>query len=195
MDVLAPIISLSIDFDAALRRRKPEKHLRQLSARPDHELISVSDLASAGAVPLMADTNVYINDAAGRLPEMVRTLLDRTILFHCSVCIGEIATGVANGDPRRQGWKDACAVYAEVLGAIPASRLLTPDAQVWGDAGLVAGTLARTQRYQSNQRKEMLNDALIVLTAAKAGIAVLTSDRDHYDLLQQLCPDVRFVHY
>ena len=43
--------------------------------------------------------------------------------------------------------------------------------------------------------QELLNDALILLTAAKAGLAVLTSDRDHYDLLQQLCPEARFVVY
>jgi len=36
---------------------------------------------------------------------------------------------------------------------------------------------------------------LILLTAAKAGLAVLTSDRDHYDLLQQLCPEARFIVY
>jgi len=109
--------------------------------------------------------------------------------------VGEIATGVANGDPTRQGWRETRAVYAEVLGAIPSTRLLTPDAQVWTDAGLVAGTLARTQGFQPHQRKEMLNDALILLTASKAGLAVLTSDRDHYDLLHQLCPVAGFVYY
>ena len=87
------------------------------------------------------------------------------------------------------------AVYAEVLGSIPAGRLLTPDARIWTDAGLVAGTLARTQGFQPHQRKEVLNDALILLTAAKAGLAVLTSDRDHYDLLQQLCAEAQFVFY
>lgn len=186
---------MSIDLDAAIRRRKPEKRVRQLVTRPDAELTSAADLPPAGPVALVADTNVYINDAAGRLPAHVQALLDRTILFHCSVCVGEIATGVANGDPTHKGWKDTHAVYAEVLGAIPATRLLTPDAQVWTDAGLVAGTLARTQGFQPHQRKELLNDALILLAAAKAGLAVLTSDRDHYDLLQQVCPDGRFVFY
>jgi len=193
--VSAPIISLSIDLEAAIRRRKPDKRLRQLSTRPDNALISPDDLAATGVVALVADTNVYINDAAGRLPKRVEALLDRTILFHCSVCVGEIATGVAGGDPTTKGWAEVRSVYAELLGAIPASRLLTPDSQVWTDAGLVAGTLARTQNVQRHQRKEMLNDALILLTAAKLGLPVLTSDRDHYDLLQQLCPDSRFVFY
>ena len=186
---------MSTDFDAAIRRRKPEKRLHHLAPRPEHELTSAADLPGSGAVALLADTNVYINDAAGRLPAVVAALLDRTILFHCSVCVGEIATGVANGDPTHQGWRETRAVYAEVFGAIPSTRLLTPDAQVWTDAGLVAGTLARTQGFQPHQRKEMLNDALILLTASKAGLAVLTSDRDHYDLLHQLCPEAGFVYY
>lgn len=100
---------------------------------------------------------------------------------------------MANSDPTHKGWKETRAVYAEVMGAIPETRLLTPDDQVWTDAGLVAGTLARAQGFQPHQRKELLNDALILLTAAKAGLAVLTSDRDHYDLLQQLCPEGHFV--
>lgn len=155
----------------------------------------MSDLFALGPVALMADTNVYINDAAGRLASDVTMLLDRTLLFHCSVCVAEIATGLANGKSGSIAWKRSRAVYAEVLGSIPASRLLTPDAQVWTDAGVIAGTLTRTQGLQSHQRKELLNDALILLTAAKVGLAVLTSDRDDYDLLQQLCPETRFVHY
>jgi len=166
-----------------------------LATRPDGELASDADLPASGAVALVADTNVYIHEAAGRLPPAAEELLDRTMLFHCSVCVGEIAAGVANSDPTRPGWKDTRALYAEVLGAIPATRLLTPDAQVWTDAGVVAGTLARTQGFQPYQRKELLNDALILLTAVKAGLAVLTSDGDHYDLLQQLCPEARFIAY
>jgi predicted nucleic acid-binding protein len=186
---------LTIDLDAAIRRRKPEKHVRQLGRRPDEALISAADLTGTGMVALLADTNVYINNVAGRLPASVEALLTRSILFHCSVCVGEIAAGVANGDPAHKAWKATRDVYAEILNAIPANRLLTPDCGVWADAGVIAGTLALTQNFQPHQRKEMLNDALIRLTAAKIGLAVLTSDRDHYDLIQQLCPEARFVYY
>ena len=186
---------MSIDFDAAIRRRKPHKQLAQLSPRRDDELTSVADLPTAGRLALVADTNVYINDAAGRLPQAVEAALDRTILFHCSVCVGEIATGIANGNPTHAGWRETRKVYGEVIGAIPAKRLLVPADQIWTEAGLIAGTLARTQGFQPYQRKELLNDALILLTATKTGLAVLTSDRDHYDLLQQLCAETRFVFY
>lgn len=72
---------------------------------------------------------------------------------------------------------------------------MTPDAQTWTEAGLIAGTLARTQRLQPHQRTACLNDALIVLCAAKAGVPVLTANRDDSDLIQQRAPEARFVYY
>lgn len=53
--------------------------------------------------------------------------------------------------------------------------------------------LARMQGFQPYQRKERLNDALIFPSAAKAGIPVLTANRDEFDLIQQLAPEGRFV--
>jgi hypothetical protein len=60
---------------------------------------------------------------------------------------------------------------------------------------VVAGILARKQGFQPYQRKECLNDALIYLTAAKAGLPVLTANRDEFDLIQQIAPEGRFIHY
>lgn len=143
---------------------------------------------------LLLDTNVYIDRAAGRLTAPVRDRIDRALLFHCSVALAELAAGVASADPARPGWAALRDHYRALLVAVPASRLVTPDAQVWVDAGVIAGTLARTQGFQPHQRKECLNDALIFLTAAEAGIPVLTANRDEFDLIQQLAPEGRFIH-
>ena len=110
------------------------------------------------------------------------------------MALAELAVGVANADPSRTGWAALKDHYAKLFAAIPESRLLTPDAQVWTDAGVIAGMLAPTQGFQPHQRKECLNDALIFLTAAKAGLAVLTANRDEFDLIQQLAPEGQFVH-
>lgn len=120
--------------------------------------------------------------------------MDQALLFHCSVALAELAAGVANANPSRPGWPALRDHYIELFAAIPATRLLTPDAQVWADAGVIAGTLSRTQGFQPYQRKECLNDALIFLTAAKAGIPVLTANRDEFDLIQQLAPAGQFIH-
>ncbi len=142
----------------------------------------------------MLDTNVYISRAAGRLPAPLCEVIDRSILFHCSVALAELAVGVAHADPSRPGWPALRQHYAAMFASVPNSRLMTPDAQVWADAGVIAGTLARTQCFQPQKRKECLNDALIFLTAAKFGLPVLTTNRDEFDLIQQLAPEGRFIH-
>lgn len=172
---------MSVDFAGVLRRRKPEKRQVRLKPCRSDELTGVGDLG-AGRVALVPDTNVYINDAAGRLSPEVEALLDRALLFHCSVCVAELATGVANGDPSHRRWRATRDHYAGLAAAISPSRLLTPDAEIWAHAGVIAGTLARTQAFQAHGRKECVNDALILLTAMKAGLPVLTANRDEFDL-------------
>ena len=185
---------MSTDFAAALRRRKPERRLRPLRQR-DPSLLTGVDHLPPGPIGLVLDTNVYIDDAAGNLPPAVVALRDRALLFHCSVCLAELAVGVANGDPGHPSWAATRDHYTGLIASVPATRLLVPDASTWAEAGLVAGTLARTQGLQRHQRKEALNDALILLTAARAGLAVLTANRAEFDLLQQLAPEGRFVQY
>lgn len=186
---------MSIDLRALVRRRKPDKRRAQLPLRAREALVHWAELPDAAPTVLLLDTTVYIHHAAGRLPAGLGEVVDRALLFHCSVCLGELAVGVANADPAHPSWLGLRDHYAELFALVPESRLLTPDASIWAEAGLVAGTLARTQGFQRHQRKECLNDALILLTAAKAGLAVLTANRNEFDLLQQLCPETRFVHY
>jgi predicted nucleic acid-binding protein len=187
-------MSSSIDLGRALRQRKSERRTAQLLLRSRDRLVDWTTLSGAGSAVLLLDTNIYISRAAGRLPAPLREVLDRSLLFHCSVALAELAVGVANADPSRPGWPALRDHYIELFAAIPASRLVTPDAQVWTEAGVIAGTLARTQGFQPWQRKECLNDALIFLAAAKAGIPVLTANRDEFDLIQQLAPAGLFIH-
>jgi predicted nucleic acid-binding protein len=186
---------LTIDLRAHLRRVKPDKHLSRLSLRSPDALIAAGDIAGEGRAALLLDTNVYIRSGAGTLPAAAAALVDRGLLFHCSVCVAELCTGVANANPSRAGWKSLRDHYADLIASIPPTRLLTPDPEIWTEAGLIAGTLARTQGYQPHQRKECLNDALIFLTAAQAGLPVLTANRDEFDLIQQLAARGSFVHF
>lgn len=186
---------MSIDLRSTLRKRKPDKRRAQLTPRPRDALLEWTRLAGAGPAALVLDTNVYINRAAGRLGQPLQAVIDGALLFHCSVALAELAVGVANANPAHPGWPRLRDHYAGLFAAVPPSRVLVPDAFVWADAGVVAGTLARTQGFLPHQRKECLNDTLIFLTAAKAGLPVLTANRDEFDLIQQVAPEGRFVHY
>jgi predicted nucleic acid-binding protein len=186
---------LSIDLRNVLRRRKPARRVSQLIARPARDLLWLGDLPESVPKALLLDTNVYINRAAGRLSPALREAIDQALLFHCSVALAELAVGVANAKPGQPNWPALRDHYAELFADIPASRLVTPDAQVWVDAGVIAGIIARTQGFQPNQRKECLNDALIFLAGAKAGLPVLTANRDDFDFIQQIAPEGRFIYY
>jgi predicted nucleic acid-binding protein len=110
------------------------------------------DLPGAGPPVLLLDTNVYINRAAGRLAPALCGVIDSALLFHCSVALAELALGVANADPSRAGWPALRDHYGALFAVIPATRLITPDADIWADAGVIAGTLARAQGFQPYQR-------------------------------------------
>ncbi len=158
-------------------------------------MLGWEDLSGSFPAALLLDTNVYIHRAAGRLPAALAEMIDRTLLFHCTVALAELATGIANADPARPGWEAMRDHYTALFAAIPESRTLTPDAQTWLDAGVVSGLLSRTQGFQRHQRKECLNDTLIYLTAANAGLPVLTANRGDFDTIQQIASAGVFIHY
>jgi predicted nucleic acid-binding protein len=186
---------LTIDLQACLRRTKPEKRWRALKPRSSAELVAVADVFLHGRPAVVPDTNVYILYAAGRLPPAVRSIVKFGLLSHCSVCASELATGVANADPKHPKWSELRDYYETLIMDWPSTRLLNPTPTIWTEAGLIAGTLARMQGFQRNERKECLNDALIFLTAAAAGLPVLTSNRSEFDLIQQLAPHGQFIHF
>jgi predicted nucleic acid-binding protein len=74
-------------------------------------------------------------------------------------------------------------------------RILTPDRDTWREAGILAGLLARLQRYGKTEQSKVLNDALIFLTATKNGCVVLTRNVTDFDLLMQLDAKGQAVFY
>ncbi|HXP77695.1 MAG TPA: hypothetical protein VN823_26410 [Stellaceae bacterium] len=178
---------MSIDLPRTIRQIKPEKSVAPLHLRASSARIYADRLAALGRASLLLDTCVYIDNAAGKLPLPVQALVDNAIQYHCAVCIGELTVGLGNLDPGSRGYRAVRKHYADLIAAMPPHRILVPDDDMWSTAGLMAGTLARTQNYQPAQRKELLNDALIYLTGRKLGIPVLTQNND-FDLLSQLHP-------
>jgi predicted nucleic acid-binding protein len=186
---------LSIDLQALLRRCKSEKWRGQLTPRPIDQLVAASYVAGSARLALVPDTNVYIRNMSGGLPAAVEALLDNALLWHSSVCIAEITAGIAHYNPAASNWRPMRRQYGILLGSIPGTRLLAPDSETWHLAGVISGTLARTQGFQPHQRRACLNDALIYLTAAQKGLPVLTANRVDFDLIQQIAPGGTFMHF
>jgi len=181
-----------VDILALKRRYKPERRLKRLAPRPESKLTPAS-LAQPSQI--MFDTTVYIHEVEGRLPADAKNLIDRTLNFHSAFCLAEILAGISALDPSSLRYASVWRYYHSVFSGFPDNRILPPDNTVLAQAGVISGVLARTQNYRKEQVKELFNDAAIYLTAAKAGIPVLTANRGDFDLIQQAAGHGEFIHY
>jgi predicted nucleic acid-binding protein len=171
--------------NAARLARRPEKKLR---------------FASLASVPpqtgILLDTCVYIDGAADRLPDAVAELLVARLASHSSVCLGELAFGLGMLNPQDSRTKVTSAVIGDILERIAGTgRIIEPDGETWMIAGTLAGMAARLLGYGADHRRKALADALILLSARKAGLTVLTANITEFDLLQQLFPDAQVAFY
>ena len=187
-------MSSSTTFQQSLRRLKPEKRQKALAYRDRSKLRFLSNLKPPFP-KLLLDTTVYIDALQGRLPHDIDIALRTASLWHSSVTEAELAALAGLLDPAHP---DTAGVIAKVAASVelrPAHRILTPDRGTWREAGILAGLLARLQRYGKNERRKALNDALIFLSAARNGCVVLTRNVSDFDLLMQLDPKGQAVFY
>lgn len=185
---------MNSDFQRTLRRLKPGKRLSRLKARAQSEL---EFMESVGKAPrkLLYDTTVYIDILQNRFPRTGDSMLRASEAWHSPVTEAELAAAVGLLDPADPGTAAIVEQIVAVVERRPSHRTLTPDAEAWREAGILAGVLARLQGYGQDQRRRALNDALLFASARKHGCAVLTRNTADFDLLQQLDPSGRVIFY
>jgi predicted nucleic acid-binding protein len=187
-------LSSSADIYRSLRRIKPEKHTAQLKPR-DRSTLAFVDPLKRSFPRLLLDTTVYIDELQGNFPRHAEATLLTSELWHSTVTEAELTALTGLLDPRHS---DSPQVVRQVVSSIerrPDHRILNPDAEVWREAGILAGLLARLQQYGKSERRRTLNDALIFLSAAKHGCAVLTRNIADFDFLMQLAPFGKAIFY
>ena len=187
-------MSSSSAFQESLRRLKPEKRQNRLEYRDRSQLRFLSNLTPPYP-KLLLDTTVYIDTLQGRLPDDTEVALRSSSLWHCSVTEAELAALAGLLDPKHPDTANTIAQVAESIELRPEHRILTTDRDSWREAGILAGLIARLQQYPKVERRKALNDALIFLTAAKNGCAVLTRNVKDFDLLMQLDPRGQAIFY
>jgi predicted nucleic acid-binding protein len=176
-----------------LRRLKLAEPRTRLQYRVPSELAWIGQ--SLPLPKLLLDTTVYIDQLQGRMPEIVENSLRAAVLWHSTVTECEMSALVGLLDPNHP---DSARAVDRVIASIeerPAHRVVNPDRETWREAGVLAGLLARVQDYGKAEQRRALNDALIFLSAAKAGLAVLTRNVKEFDLLLQLAPHGSAVFY
>ena len=185
---------MSFDFERTLRKLKPDKHRVRLKPREESELAFL-DLKMELPRSLVYDTTVYIDVLQGRFPDHGEPLLRTADAWHSTVAEQELASTCALLDPGHPDTKSVISRISEIISRISPHRCLAPDRQVWHEAGILTGTIARIQGISKADRRRILNDALIFATARKNGHTILTRNTTDFDFLQQLDPSGQVVFY
>jgi predicted nucleic acid-binding protein len=173
---------------------KPEKHLKALKPRDRSALTFLGQLERPFP-KLLLDTTVYIDELQGRLPRDVEVSLRLTEIWHSTVTEAELTALAGLLDPANPNTREAVKQVRASLERRPEHRILNSGREVWREAGILAGLLARLQKYGKAEQRRTLNHALIFLSAAKNGCAVLTRNISDFDLLSQVVPASKAIFY
>jgi predicted nucleic acid-binding protein len=123
-----------------------------------------------------------------RFPQNGELMLRAAEAWHSPVTEGELAAAIGLLNPAHPKTRELTERISSVIERRPTYRTIAPDPELWRDAGILSGVLARLQGYGRDQRRRALNDALLFATARKHGCTVLTRNVMDFDLLAQLDP-------
>jgi len=173
---------LNSEFRTTLRRLKPEKRRTQLKARAESDLAFI-ETTSNRPRKLLYDTTVYIDILQNRFPQNGEPMLRAAEAWHSPVTEAELAAAIGLLNPVHPKTRELTGQISSVIERRPTYRTIAPDPEVWRDAGILSGVLARLQGYSRDHRRRALNEALLFATARKHGCTVLTRNAIDFDPL------------
>jgi hypothetical protein len=185
---------LTSDPRGALARQDPAAHTRTYARRAAADL--PFDVTAVGASDqVMLDTTVYIDGAQGKLPAPIMALVASRAIVHSAVSACEIATPIGQLNPHDPRTATTAPPLRALIDAMPPTRIVSPSPDAWIEAGTIAGICARTQNYTTEQRRKLLNDALIFLSAIESQAVLVSGNLSDMDLLLQFRPAARVLLY
>lgn len=182
-------------------RHDPDAFTGSLARRDDRDLpFEIATMPPD--LPVMLDTNVYIQRLRRRLPVEVLAFIERRPVLHNGVACAELAISAGILDPKHPDTVENRTAIMGVLQAISDTDIVQPSAAAWAEAGIVAGILARTQHLtrpkkqlssveaccQEGLRRKLINDALLFLSADEQGAILVSMNSRDMDLLLRFRP-------
>lgn len=186
--------TLRSEFRTILKRLRLDKPKGPLRNRPETELDFVRTTSSR-PTKLLYDTTVYIDILQDRFPREAERMLRAADAWHSPVTEAELAATRGLLHPGHPETRGIIEQINAVIEQRPSYRTIVPDRDVWREAGVFSGLIARLQGYAKDQRRRAMNDALLFATARKYGCTVLTRNTADFDFLQQLDPSGRVLFY
>jgi hypothetical protein len=124
----------------------------------------------------------------------VDDLLQARIVNHSTVCLAELTHLFGRLDLAHPRTKGVLRDIRRTIEDAPDHRLSSPSATAMGEAGMLAGLVARLSRGDPGE-KLLLNDASLYLHALERGWIVLTRNLREFDYFDQLLPAGRVLFY
>ena len=149
----------------------------------------------AAGTELLLDTCVYIDVLQARTPTNVDELLEARVLNHSTVCLAELTHLFGRLKPNHAGTRQVLREVRRTIEDIPAHRLSAPSTMAMGEAGMLAGLVARLTRVDREEGTSLLNDASLYLQALERGRILLTRNTRDFDFFDQLLPAGRILFY
>jgi predicted nucleic acid-binding protein len=144
---------------------------------------------------LLYDTTVYIDVLRDQFPMAGHLMLRAVEAWHSPVTEAELISAVGLLEPQNPRTRSVIDKIATVIDQRPAQRTIFPDVFVWREASILSGILARLHGFDKSQRRRVMNDALLFVTARRHGCTLLTRNLSDFDFLQQLDPAGRVLFY
>ena len=144
---------------------------------------------------LLFDATVYIDQLKGELPTPIVDLVASRTILHGAPALAELAVTIGALDPADRRTQATLTPIVEMLTRINPSRIIVPNFEIWLEAAVMAGILARTQTIPKQDRRKFLNDTLLFLQAADAGAVMISRNSRDLDLLLQIKPQVGVILY
>jgi hypothetical protein len=144
---------------------------------------------------LLLDTCVYIDILQDRIPVRVMRLFSTRQSNNSGIALAELTHLFGRLDPRDSRTKSALDKVAGAISSVPKHRLSAPSLKVLGEAGILAGLVARLSAVEPGREQALLNDAALYLQAVENGQTVLTRNVREFDWFDQLLPNGRVLFY
>ncbi len=182
------------DLGRIAARHDPAAWIRTLAYRNRSELPFDSQAVPA-KTGVMLDTTVYLDALRFGLPGEIGALLGRNPISHSAIACAEIAIAIGHLDPRHPKTSSHRAALENVLRGVPVDQTVSPSASAWTEAAIIVGILARTQGFPRADRRELLFDALLFLTAVETDHFLISRNIRHMDLLMRFQPAAKVLFY
>jgi predicted nucleic acid-binding protein len=133
-------------------------------------------------MPVLFDTSIYIQALreGGNMPLLLMRWAGKEPVWMSAVVLHELFLG---SDPR-----DRRFVTKLEHDFRSAGRVLVPNLSDWVNAGNVLAQLARKYGYERVGRARLTGDALIAVSAARAGMKFVTANKRDFAALSEFCP-------